>query len=185
MIVLDRPFRVGDWIKTDNLEGTVEEIGFRSTKIRTFAQTLITVPNNIIANSLLDNFSRMPKRRIKMTVGVSYDSTPQQMRAAIVQIRTMLEQHPAIDQEFMLVNFTDFAPSSLDILIYCFTATTNWGKYLAAREDVCLKIMEILDRLKMEIAFPSHSIYIHDNDHDNSEALPGLDNTSDSQEQPR
>lgn len=176
MILLDRPFRVGDWIKTGGMEGTVEEIGFRSTKIRTFAKTLITVPNNIIANSSLDNFSRMPKRRIKMSVGVTYDSTPQQMRDAIKQIRAMLEQHPAIHQEFMLVNFTDFGASSLDILIYCFTATTNWEKYLEAREDVCLKIMEILAGLGMEIAFPSRSVYVHDN----SDALLSM-TTSDSE----
>lgn len=161
MILLDRPFRVGDWIKTDNIEGTVEEIGFRSTRIRTFAKTLITVPNNIIATTSLNNFSRMPKRRIKMTVGVTYASTPEQVRAAVSKIRSMLEQHPAINQEFMLVNFTDFSPSALDILIYCFTTTTNWEEYLNAREDVCLRIMDIIAELGMEMAFPSHSVYIH------------------------
>lgn len=161
MILLDRPFRVGDWVKTGDLEGTVEEIGFRSTKIRTFAKTMITVPNNIIATTAVDNFSRMPKRRIKMTIGVSYGSSPQQMRDAVSTIRTMLEQHPAINQDFMLVNFTDFSASTLDILVYCFTTTTNWGEYLQAREDVCLKIMDIIDDLGMEIAFQSQSLYLH------------------------
>ncbi|MDY0190303.1 MAG: mechanosensitive ion channel family protein [Desulfuromonas sp.] len=164
MILLDRPFRVGDWIKTDNIEGVVEEIGFRSTRIRTFAKTLITVPNNIIATTSLNNFSYMPKRRIKMTVGVTYASSPEQMRAAVSSIRSMLEQHPAINQEFMLVNFTDFSPSSLDILIYCFTTTTDWAAYLQAREDVCLKIMDIIAELGMEMAFPSHSVYLHQQD---------------------
>jgi len=162
MILLDRPFRVGDWVKTGDLEGTVEEIGFRSTKIRTFAKTMITVPNNIIATTAVNNFSRMPKRRIKMTVGVSYASSPQQMRDAVATIRTMLEQHPDINQDFMLVNFTTFSASTLDILVYCFTTTTNWGEYLRAREDVCLKIMEIVAQLDMEIAFPSQSLYLHD-----------------------
>lgn len=162
MILLDRPFRVGDWVKTGDLEGVVEEIGFRSTKIRTFAKTMITVPNNIIATTAVNNFSRMPKRRIKMTVGVSYDSSPQQMRDAVSAIRTMLEQHPAINQDFMLVNFTAFSASTLDILVYCFTSTTNWGEYLQAREDVCLKIMDIVAGLNMELAFPSQSLYLHD-----------------------
>lgn len=162
MILLDRPFRVGDWVKTGDLEGVVEEIGFRSTKIRTFAKTMITVPNNIIATTAVNNFSRMPKRRIKMTVGVSYDSSPQQMRDAVTAIRTMLEQHPAINQDFMLVNFTAFSASTLDILVYCFTSTTNWGEYLQAREDVCLKIMDIVADLNMELAFPSQSLYLHD-----------------------
>jgi MscS family membrane protein len=142
------------------MEGTVEEVGFRSTKIRTFAKTLISVPNSAITNISIDNFSRMPKRRIKLTVGVTYETTPARMREAVARIRAMLEAHPAIDQEFMLVNFTDFAASSLDILVYCFTSTTVWAEYLAAREDVCLKIMDILEELGMEIAFPSRSVYL-------------------------
>jgi MscS family membrane protein len=160
MIILDRPFHVGDWIKAGDMEGTVEEIGFRSTKIRTFAKTLIAVPNNVIANMPLDNFSRMPKRRIKLTVGVTYETAPGQMRRAVRQIRDMLKAHPAIDQEFMLVNFTDFGASSLDIMVYCFTSSTVWAEYLEAREDVCLKIMDILEGLGLEIAFPSTSIYL-------------------------
>jgi len=164
MIIFDRPFQVGDWIKAGDMEGTVEEIGFRSTKIRTFAKTLICVPNNIIANMALDNYSRMPKRRIRMSVGVTYATSPAQMREAVARIRTMLKNHPAIDQEFMLVNFTDFGASSLDIMVYCFTATTVWGDYLEAREDVCLKIMDILEELGLEIAFPSQTIYLHRED---------------------
>ena len=160
MIIFDRPFHVGDWVKAGDLEGTVEEVGFRSTKIRTFAKTLISVPNNIIANMALDNYSRMPKRRIRLTVGVSYDTTPKQMREAVSQIRQLLKTHPAIDQEFFLVNFTDFGASSLDIMVYCFTTTTIWGEYLDAREDVCLKIMDTLEALGLEIAFPSTTVYL-------------------------
>ncbi|WP_172399686.1 mechanosensitive ion channel family protein [Geothermobacter hydrogeniphilus] len=160
MILLDRPFGLGDWIKTGDLEGTVEEVGFRSTRIRTFAKTLITVPNSVIANQSINNFSRMPKRRIKLTVGVTYATTPQQMRDAVAAIREMLRSHPAINQDFWLVNFTDFAPSSLDIMVYCFTTTTNWGEYLDARQDVCLKIMDILEEMGLQIAFPSRTIYL-------------------------
>ena len=161
MIIFDRPFHVGDWIKAGDLEGTVEEVGFRSTKIRTFAKTLISVPNNIIANMALDNYSRMPKRRIRLTVGVTYETTPAQMREAVSRIRALLKTHPAIDQEFFLVNFTDFGASSLDIMVYCFTTTTVWGEYLEAREDVCLKIMDTLEALGLEIAFPSTTVYLH------------------------
>ncbi len=172
MIIFDRPFQVGDWIKAGDLEGTVEEVGFRSTKIRTFAKTLIAVPNNIIANMALDNFSRMPKRRIRLTVGVSYDATPTQMREAVSRIRELLKTHPAIDQEFFLVNFTDFGASSLDIMVYCFTTTTVWGEYLDAREDVCLKIMDTLAELGLEIAFPSTTVYLRKDDTETAEAIP-------------
>jgi MscS family membrane protein len=160
MIIFDRPFRVGDWILAGDIEGTVEEVGFRSTKIRTFAKTLITVPNNVIANVGINNFSRMPKRRIKLTIGITYGTTPNQMRTAVEGIRSMLREHPAIDQEFFLVNFTDFGASSLDIMVYCFTTTTMWGEYLDARQDVCLKIMDILEGMELDFAFPSQSLYL-------------------------
>jgi MscS family membrane protein len=160
MIILDRPFQIGDWIKAGEVEGTVEEIGFRSTRIRTFAKTLVTIPNSTLTNLAIDNFSRMPQRRIKMTVGLSYATTPAQMRNAVENIRCLLAAHPAIDQDFSLVNLTDFGASSLDILVYCFTRTTVWGEYLAARQDVCLKIMDILDEMGLEIAFPSRTVYL-------------------------
>lgn len=160
MILLDRPFRIGDWIRAGEMEGVVEEIGFRSTKIRTFAKTLISVPNNVIANLPLDNYSRMPKRRIKLTIGVTYATSPAQLETAVDQIRQLLRRHPAIDQKFWLVNFTDFGASSLDIMVYCFTTTTVWGDYLDARQDVCLQIMQLLEGLGLEIAFPSRTVYL-------------------------
>lgn len=172
MIIFDHPFQVGDWIKAGEMEGVVEEVGFRSTKIRTFAKTLISVPNNIIANTALDNYSRMPKRRIRLTVGITYATTPTQMREAVARIRELLKTHPAIDQEFFLVNFTDFGASSLDIMVYCFTTTTVWGEYLDAREDICLKIMDILEEMGLEIAFPSTSVYLQREVADSAEALP-------------
>jgi len=162
MILLDRPFTIGDWIKAGDMEGTVEEIGFRSTRIRTFAKTMITVPNSVLMNMSIDNFSQMPKRRIKLNVGVTYDTNPAQMRQAVEAIKTLLRQHPAIDQDFFLVNFTDFGSSSLDIMVYCFTTSTIWGEYLDARQDVCLKIMETLEGIGLEIAFPSQTLYMHD-----------------------
>lgn len=162
MILLDRPFTIGDWIKAGEMEGTVDEIGFRSTRIRTFAKTVITVPNSVLMNMSIDNFSQMPKRRIKLTVGITYDTTSAQMRQAVVAIKQMLSKHSDIDQDFMLVNFTNFGASSLDILVYCFTTSTHWERYLEAREDVCLQIMDVLNDLGLEIAFPSQTLYMPD-----------------------
>ena len=167
MIIFDRPFKTGDWIVAGNIEGTIEEVGFRSTKIRTFAKTLVTVPNSVIANMGIDNFSRMPKRRMKLSVGITYNTTSEQMRGVVENIRTLLKIHPAIDQEFFLVNFTDFGASSLDIMVYCFTSTTVWGEYLDARQDLCLKIMDIIEEMGLEIAFPSQTLYLQ-----NQEATP-------------
>ena len=171
MILLDRPFTIGDWIKAGEMEGVVEEIGFRSTRIRTFSKTMITVPNSVLMNMSIDNFSRMPKRRIKLTVGVTYDTSPTQMRQAVAAIKKLLREHPAIHQDFFLVNFTDFGASSLDIMVYCFTTSTVWGEYLDAREDVCLKIMETLEEMGLEIAFPSQTLYLHDMDSEKSQEI--------------
>ncbi|PLX88695.1 MAG: mechanosensitive ion channel family protein [Desulfuromonas sp.] len=164
MILLDRPFGIGDWVQTGEIEGTIEEVGFRSTKIRTFAKTQITIPNSVLMNMPINNYSRMPKRRIKMNIGITYATSPAQMRQAVDAIRTMLREHPAIDQEFFLVNFTDFGASSLDIMVYCFTSSTVWQEYLDARQDVCLRIMDILEGMGLEIAFPSRTVYLETNE---------------------
>jgi MscS family membrane protein len=161
MIIFDRPFKVGDTIRAGEIEGTVEELGFRSTKVRTFSKTLISVPNNIIANIAVDNISRMPVRRINMTIGVTYASRREQICAAVERIKAMLQAHPGVDPEVIRVNFTDFGASSLDIVITCFTATTDLAEHLKVREQVCLQIMAIIEELGLDFAFPSRTVFLH------------------------
>ncbi|WP_035587565.1 mechanosensitive ion channel family protein [Hippea jasoniae] len=163
-IILDRPFKIGDWVKIGSTEGIVEDIGFRSTRIRTFEKSLISLPNSIIANTAIENFSRRQIRRITYKIGITYSTPRQKLSEAVEKIREMLKNHPEISQnDTLLVYFTEFADSSLNIFIYCFTKTANWGEYLRIREDVNLKIMEILEDLNIEFAFPSMSIYIEKN----------------------
>jgi len=164
MILTDRPFAIGDWIKTPQVEGTVEEIGFRSTKVRTFANSLVAVPNSIIASNTVENWSRMHKRRISYKLGVTYGTTVAQMREAVERIKDVISEHPGIRQDFWLVYFTDFNDSSLDIMIYCFTETTVWGEYLAVRQDLNLKIFAILEEIGVQVAFPSQSIYMENDE---------------------
>lgn len=159
-ILLDRPFRVGDWICTDKVEGVVEEVGFRSTKVRTFAKTLVTVPNSVLANLAIDNFSAMPKRRVKIALGVTYETNAEQMEQALEAIKKILREHKDVSQEFFLVSFTDFGPSSLDILVYYFTTTTVWEEYLQVRQEVNLAIMRALEGLGLSIAFPTQTVYV-------------------------
>lgn len=159
-ILADRPFRPGDWITFGTTDGTVEEIGLRSTRIRTFARTQITVPNSTLANATVENHTRMPKRRISMTVGITYQSKPDQVRAAVARIESHLRENTDIDQEFMMVKFTGFGDSSLDILVYCFTVTTKWADHLQVRQDVQLTIMDILEDLGLEIAYPTRTLHL-------------------------
>jgi len=160
-LLLDKSIRIGEWIKIDNVEGVVEDIGMRTTKIRSFNKSLITLPNQMIANSPIQNYSRRGIRRIKMTIGVTYSTSSQQMESILTDIRTMLRSHEGIAQkETMLVNFNSFNDSSLEIYIYTFTNTSNWAKYMNIKEDVNLKIMKIVEDNNADFAFPSQSLYV-------------------------
>ena len=160
-ILADRALKIDDWIKVGSVEGTVEEIGLRTTKVRTFEKSLVTVPNQYIANNPIENFSRRNIRRIKMRIGLVYSTTHEQMQAILNDIRNMLQSHPGIAKNAtLLVNFDEFGSSELSIFIYCFTNTADWAKYLAIKEDVNLKIMEIVQKHGSDFAFPSESLYI-------------------------
>lgn len=159
-ILIDRPFRVGDWVTFNGTDGVIEEIGLRSTRIRTFAKTLTSVPNQTLANATIENHSLMPKRRIKMNVGVTYDATPDQMRSLVERVEGMLVAKPGIDQDFMLVKFTTFGASSLDLFVYCFTATTDWTEHLQMRQEVNLAVMDIVAELGLAIAFPTQTVHV-------------------------
>ena len=158
-VIPDRPFEVGDWVKIGDVEGTVEELGFRSTRIRTFDKTLVLVPNKVVTNENIQNFSAMPIRRIKLYVGLSYETSVEQMRDVVAAIRRLLAEHPDIDQDSWVVNFTELNASSLDVLVYCYTRTTVWQEYLDTRQDLLLKIIEICNERSVEIAFPTQTLY--------------------------
>lgn len=160
VIFSDKPFDVGDWIQTPSVEGTVESIGIRSTRIRTFAKALVAVPNATLANSPITNWSRMTLRRIKMTIGLTYDTNSTQMQSILNQIRQTLLDDPDINNETILINFTDFQDSALGIFCYFFTNTTDWKEYLLVREKINLNIMKIVEDNKASFAFPSQSLYI-------------------------
>jgi len=164
MLLIDRPFVVGDWIKTSQFEGVVEEIGFRSTRIRTFARTLVNVPNSMLANMVIDNIDARSKRRIKMRIGITYSTTPEKMQQAIAGIENILAEHPGVDQEFSLVKFDNFEDSALSIFLYYFSKSKDWGTYLQVRQEINMQIMQLLESLGLEFAFPSRTLYIEHQD---------------------
>jgi len=162
-LLADKSIRIGEWIKVNGVEGTVEDIGMRTTKIRSFEKSLITVPNLIVANNPIENFSRRGVRRIKMRIGITYGTTEAQMTKIVEEIKYMLHNHQHISQkETLLVNFESFGDSALNIFIYTFTNTSNWEKYLNIREDIHLKIMKIVEENNSSFAFPSQSIYVEE-----------------------
>jgi MscS family membrane protein len=160
-LLADRTVRIGEWVKVGTVEGVIEDIGMRTTKIRSFDKSIITVPNHVLADNPIENFSRRGVRRIKMAVGVTYGTTGQQMRGIVQDIREMLASHEGIaHDETLLVNFESFGESSLNLFIYTFTNTANWANYMQIREDVHLRIMEIVESHGSSFAFPSQSLYI-------------------------
>ncbi len=167
-IFLDRLFEKGNWIKTPDVEGTVEAIGFRATKIRRFDKALVTIPNSKLANEALINFSRMTQRRIYWSIGVEYRTTQEQLQAIIRDISEYLHSEPAFETDprhtKTFVFLDTFGDSSINIMLYCFTKTTVWGEWLATKETLAYKIKEIVEGHGTAFAFPSTSLYV--------EALP-------------
>ncbi|HUT79372.1 MAG TPA: mechanosensitive ion channel family protein [Polyangia bacterium] len=160
VIFLDKPFQIGDWIEMGAVEGTVEEVGLRTTRVRTFANSLITLPNAAFTNEAVNNWSKMKKRRIKMNVGVTYSTPPKKIDELVARLRSIIEDDPNIKNDFYLVNFDNFGPSSLDIFIYCFTETTVWAEFLQVKQDLMLKIMEAVSGMGLSFAFPTQSIHV-------------------------
>jgi MscS family membrane protein len=164
-IYLDRPFSVGEWIRSPDksLEGTVEYISWRHTRIRAFNRNPIYVPNAVFTTIVVENPSRMSHRRIRETVGVRYDDF-EQVEAIVADIKAMLIEHPEIDSDTtLIVNFNGFGASSLDILIYCFTHTTVWVTFHGIKQDVLLRIGRIIAAHGAEIAFPTQTLHIASN----------------------
>ncbi len=162
MIFLDRPFGVGDWIRSPDrdIEGTVESLGWRLTTIRTFDKRPLYVPNATFLSIAVENPSRMSHRRIYETIGVRYDDADQ-VQVVVERVKKMLEQHPDIDSsQTLMVNFNQFGPSSLDFFIYCFTNTTVWTEYHMVKEDVLLKTYDLITELGAEVAFPTQTLHL-------------------------
>lgn len=161
-IFMDRPLSVGDWIRSPDreIEGTVEKIGWRQTRIRTFDKRPLYVPNATFTTVVVENPSRMTNRRIYETIGVRYADFSA-MRDIVADVEKMLRDHDEIDQkQTLMVFFNQFAASSLDFFVYCFTKTVNWAEYHRVKQDVLFRIGDIIESRGGEIAFPTHTVHL-------------------------
>jgi MscS family membrane protein len=164
MVYMDRQFSVGDWIRSPdkNIEGVVEDIGWRLTRIRTFDKRPLYVPNSTFTHISVENPSRMLNRRIYETIGVRYDDAAK-LPAIVADVKAMLQCHDELDMEqTLIVNFNAFASSSLDFFIYTFTRTTEWVRYHEIKQDVLFKVLEIIDRHGAQVAFPTSTVHLPD-----------------------
>ncbi|GJL53496.1 MAG: mechanosensitive ion channel protein [Nitrospirales bacterium] len=163
-IFLDRMFEKGNWIQTPDIDGNVEQIGFRATKIRRFDKALVTIPNSKLASEALINFSRMTQRRIYWKIGVEYRTTHDQLRGIVHDISAYLHSNPRFETDptktKTFVFLDSFGASSIDIMLYCFTKSTSWGEWLVAKEELAYKVKAIVEGHGVGFAFPSTSLYV-------------------------
>ena len=162
MLYLDRPFSVGDWVRSPDreIEGTVEYIGWRQTRIRSFDMRPIYIPNGVFSTMAIVNPSRMTHRQIFETIGIRYRDADK-MAGIVAAVKEMLLEHPEIDEtQIAIVNFNAFAPSSLDFFVYAYTRTTAWARFHEIKQDVLLKINDIINAHGAEIAFPTSTMHL-------------------------
>jgi MscS family membrane protein len=161
-IFFDQPFTVGDIVTVGSVTGVVEKVGFRSTRIRTFDKSLVTVPNKKMIDAELDNLGLRPIRRVKFNIGLTYETTPEQIKAIVTDIQEMINLHEKTNQDGR-VRFQEFGSSSLDIMVMYFVDSPKWEDLINVKEDVNYKIMKIVKRHNSDFAFPSTTVYLQKN----------------------
>ncbi len=158
VVAVDQPFRIGDFVQIGAFQGTVEDIGLRSTKLRTPARTLVVIPNKTVAGESINNFSRMPQRRVDQTIGLTYSSKSTQIEGLLGEIRALLKNDAEVHQEFIVVNFLNYGAFSLDVQIIYFTASPDLVGSFVTRERINLAIMRLVEAHGLSFAFPTQTI---------------------------
>jgi MscS family membrane protein len=160
MILIDQPFRIGDWIKTGDVEGTVEDIGFRSTRVRTFYNSLISVPNSSLVTTNIDNLGVRQYRRTVTTLGITYDTPTEKIEAFLEGIKNILFAHPKVRKDYFHVVFEGFGNSSLNIMVYFFLVVDDWSEELVVKQNVYLQIIDLAAELGIEFAYPTQTLHV-------------------------
>ena len=163
-VMLDRPFEIGDWVKIGDVEGTVESVGFRSTRIRTFYHSQINVPNGKLIDAIVDNLGRRKYRRISCKLGLTYDTSPEKIDAFCEGVRELIRRHPFTRKDYYHVYFNEFGATSLDVLLYCFHEAPDWSTELRERHRLFSDILRLAQRLGVEFAFPTQTLHLHNAD---------------------
>jgi len=159
IIFFDKPFIIGDLVTVNGVTGSVEKIGFRSTRIRTLEKSYLTIPNLMMVNNVLDNLSLRTFRRVNFTVGLTYDTTKEQIQEVVSATQKYIDEHPHTNQDGK-IHFTQFGASSLDIMVLYYIDTMDWGVFLEVKEEINFEIMRIVQAQKAEFAFPTQTIHL-------------------------
>ena len=160
LLMLDKPFVIGDWIEIIGLEGVVEDISFRSTRLRTFTQGQVVIPNAQISNANLINWTRMEKRRVKFDLGIDYNTSIKDLNLCMSRIKEILKKDPDVENETYIVAFENFGDYALNIQILYFSMHTSYAPYLEVKERINLEILKLCEELGVTIAFPTQTLYM-------------------------
>ncbi len=160
VVFLDKPFIVGDWIEIENFEGTVEDITFRSTRVRTFENSVVNIPNAILSNASIINWSKMEKRRYRMNLCIELDTPLEKLQRFQLRVQDMLQARDAIYDDSIIVKFDTISDNGLNILICSYTDSIDYNSYIAEREDINYKIMKILKEENIELAYDTKTVHV-------------------------
>lgn len=160
VIFIDKPFAVGDWIEMDAYEGTIEDITFRTTRVRTFENSLVNIPNAKIADASVTNWSKMEKRRYKTNLCVEIDTPLEKLQLLKTRIEKMLQERESVFDDSIIVRFDQITDNGINILIYTYTNSVDYASYLKEVEDINIKIMKILNEEKVELAYDTKTVYV-------------------------
>ena len=160
VIFIDKPFVVGDWIEMDNYEGTIEDITFRTTRIRTFENALVNIPNAIIADASVTNWSKMEKRRYKTNLCVELNTPLEKLELLKAKIEKMLQERESVFDDSIIVRFDQITDNGINVLIYTYTNSVDYASYLKEVEDINIKIMKILREENVELAYDTKTVYV-------------------------
>jgi MscS family membrane protein len=159
-VLLDRPFQVGDWVVIGSVEGTVEEVGFRSTRIRTFYDSKITLPNSQLTSAAVDNLGDRKYRRWSTRLGLAYNTPPEKIDAFCEGVKEIILRHPHTRKDYFHVALNEFGPSALEIMLYVFFVTPDWSEELKERHRLAIDIVRLAKELGVEFAFPTQTLYM-------------------------
>ena len=160
MIFIDKPFQIGDWVTSGEIDGTVEEVGFRSTRIRTFRNSVTYVPNGKLADAVVDNHGLRQYRRFSTKLALTYDTPPHLVELFVEGLRKIVEQHPDTRKDYYEVHLNDLGAHSLDVMFYIFFAVPSWSEELKAKHEILLKVMKLADTLGVRFAFPTQTLHM-------------------------
>jgi MscS family membrane protein len=160
MIFIDKPFQIGDWVVIAGVEGTVEEVGFRTTRVRTFYNSLVTVPNAKIVDTAVDNYGARQFRRYSTTLSLTYDTPPEKVQAFMEAVRALIAGMPGMRKDYYMVEFKEFGDSSLNVMLYCFMVSRSWAEEMRTRSQLNLEILRLGGELGVSFAFPTRTLHV-------------------------